>query len=76
MDPPRAGKVRAPDVSAERQLEIMRRARACRGKVRHKSAGAAWAHVRAMRKAGICDGHAPYRCDFCWQWHIGRRTSR
>jgi hypothetical protein len=76
VDPTRAGKVWAPDVSAGRRLEIMRRTRACRGKVKHGSAGAAEAHLRAMRKAGIWDGHVHYLCDFCRRWHVGRRTSR
>jgi hypothetical protein len=61
-------------MSAARQLEIMRRKRACKGKAGHLSLGSAEAHIRAMRKAGIWNGHVAYRCDFCRKWHVGRRA--
>lgn len=46
------------------------------GKVKHKSEGAALAHLRALiRQVEEYLGH-PYLCPSCRGWHVGRlRTS-
>lgn len=41
------------------------------GKVQHATEGAAWAHVRELRRAkGASVDLLPYRCD-CGAWHVG-----
>jgi hypothetical protein len=43
-------------------------------KIRHATAGAAWAHVRAMRADGlIVKRPRVYPCWACGGWHVGYR---
>jgi len=41
----------------------------CLGKHKHKSRGAAEAHVRSRERRGLPGGKA-YACVFCRQWHV------
>ena len=44
----------------------------CLGKHKHKSKGAAEAHVRARERRGLPPGKA-YVCVFCKRWHVVSR---
>jgi hypothetical protein len=50
-----------------------RRMASCRGKHRHKSRGAAEAHLRALaRRYQALPPMRAYLCPACWGWHVGR----
>lgn len=70
------------ELSGLRQSPTSRQARRsarrpwCDGKHRHKSEGAALAHVRALRRSlGVEDGDTlvVHKCVTCLQWHCGHR---
>lgn len=49
------------------------RTNACSGKHRHKSLGAALAHLRSLVRRGMADNRMrPYPCPWCGHWHVGR----
>ncbi len=41
-------------------------------KHKHKSEGAAKAHIRALLKIGNDEFRHPYFCEKCVAWHVGR----
>lgn len=47
------------------------RRRTCGQKVRHRGVAAAYAHIRALDRAGNGGGLQVYHCPFCRGWHIG-----
>jgi len=56
---------------AWKQLRDLKHTRCCAGKVRHKSAGAAEAHIRALHRMGESGRLKVYLCTFCKHWHVG-----
>lgn len=58
-----------------RALDLLERDHACKGKHRHKSRGAAEAHIRSFEKQGRASKRdAAYRCRFCRGWHVGHSS--
>ena len=50
-------------------------ARMCAGKHRHKSLGAAEAHLRSVERRGLraADRMSVYACHHCGYFHVGRK---
>jgi hypothetical protein len=57
-------------MSAASRLAMLKHAKCCAGKVRHRSVGAAEAHLRALAKIDSRSLEV-YHCTFCKQWHVG-----
>jgi heterodisulfide reductase subunit B len=51
-------------------------AKECGKKHRHKSKGAAEAHLRSMVKIEKDEGITVYPCPYCHFWHIGHTPKR
>jgi len=58
-------------MSVKTQLKRLEHRKRCRGKHRHKSEGAAMAHVRSLKRLDEDVNVSAYRCPFCKKWHVG-----
>lgn len=59
-------------MSVQRQMDLRRREKSCKGKQRHASTGAAEAAIRSVAERGIdAEGLNTYWCRFCTGYHVG-----